>query len=114
VSNRGLCEAQLDTPNGLPAHRSKAVAAYAAANADWLTLASFPGYAPELNPGRGPWADLKGHASANYTPDSIGELQYHLHGTTRGLRRKDHRGLNYHKHAGLLLEDEYLLICEGQ
>ena len=100
--------------DGLPAHRSTVVRDYVQANAHWLALEFFPGYAPELNPVEGLWADLKGHASANYTPDSIGELQHHLHGATRGLRRKDHRGLNYIKHAGLLLEDEYLLICEGQ
>ena len=100
--------------DGLPAHRSTVVRDCVQANAHWLALEFFPGYAPELNPVEGLWADLKGHASANYTPDSIGELQHHLRGTTRGLRRKDRRGLNYTKHAGLLPEDEYLLICEGQ
>ena len=100
--------------DGLPAHRSKLVAAYAQANADWLTLASFPGYAPELNPVEILWADLKGHASANYTPDTIDELQHHLKGATRGLRRKDHRGLGYIKHAGLMSEVEYLQLCKSQ
>jgi len=100
--------------DGLPAHRSTVVRDYVKANAHWLALEFFPGYAPELNPVEGLWADLKGHASANYTPDNIGELQQHLKGTTRGLRRKDHRGLNYIKHTGLLPQDEYTLLCEGQ
>jgi transposase len=100
--------------DGLPAHRSRVVRDCVQANADWLTLEFFPGYAPELNPVEGLWADLKGHASANYTPDSIGELQHHLKGTTRSLRRADHRGLNYIKHTGLLPEDEYTLLCESQ
>jgi transposase len=100
--------------DGLPAHRSKFVAQYVQANAHWLTLEFFPGYAPELNPVEGLWADLKGHASANYTPDSISELQEHLKGTARGLRRKHHRGLNYIKHAGLLSPDEHTELCKGQ
>ena len=100
--------------DGLPAHRSKAVATYVEANAHWLTVARFPGYAPELNPVEGLWADLKGHASANYAPDTIGELDHHLQGATRGLRRKDHRGLGHIKHAGLMLEPEYLQLCESQ
>jgi len=100
--------------DGLPAHRSKFVAEYVQAQAHWLTLESFPGYAPELNPVEGLWADLKGHASANYAPDTIDELDRHLHGATRGLRRKDHRGLGYIKHAGLLREDDYMHLCESQ
>ena len=59
-------------------------------------------------------ADLKGHASANYAPDTLDELDRHLKASTRGLRRKDHRGLGYLKPAGLLLEPEYLQSCESQ
>jgi transposase len=100
--------------DGLPAHRSLVVKDYVTANAHWLTLEFFPGYAPELNPVEGLWADLKGHASANYAPEGLGELQQHLKGATRGLRRKDHRGLNYIKHTGLLSEDEHAELCKGQ
>jgi transposase len=100
--------------DGLPAHRSKLVAEYAKANAHWLTLERLPAYAPELNPVEALWADLKGQASANYAPDTIEELDRHLKGATRGLRRKDHRGLGYIKHAGLMLKPEYLQLCESQ
>lgn len=61
--------------DNLPAHRSRVVKDYVRANNHWLTAEFLPGYAPELNPVEYFWADLKGHASANYTPDSIGELQ---------------------------------------
>jgi hypothetical protein len=82
------------------------------------TRTGWPGVLPrlraEVNPVEGLWADLKGHAIADHTPDSIGELEQHLKGAARGLRRKDRRGVNYIKHAGLLLEDEDAPLCEGQ
>jgi len=100
--------------DGLPAHRSRLVQAYLRTQAHWLTLERFPAYAPELNPVEGLWADLKSHATANYAADTIDELDQHLKGATRRLRRSDGRGLGYIKHTGLVGEQEYRQLCEDQ
>ena len=64
--------------DGLPAHRSKMVQAYLAANQDWLSVERFPGYAPELNPQEYVWSALKGKDLANYCPDETLELAERL------------------------------------
>jgi hypothetical protein len=46
--------------DGLPAHRSKAMAAWLARQRSWLVVEPLPGYAPDLNPVEGLWANLKG------------------------------------------------------
>ena len=56
--------------DGLPAHRSKDVAAFIAQNAEWLQVERFPGYAPELNPVEYLWSALKGKDLANFCPDA--------------------------------------------
>ena len=99
---------------GLPAHRSRLVQKYLRPQAHWLSVARLPAYAPELNPGEGRRADLKSHASVNYAPDTTNELDQHLKGATRRLRRRACRGLVYIKHTGLLGEREYRQLCERQ
>lgn len=64
--------------DGLPAHRSKEVATWIAANADWLTVERFPGYAPELNPVEYLWSVLKGKDLANFCADQTQELAERL------------------------------------
>ena len=100
--------------DGRPAHRSRLVQAYLRTQAHGLTRERFPAYAPELNPVEGLWADLKSHASANYAADTIDELDQHLQGATRRLRRRDGRGLGYLKHTGWVGEQEYRQLCEDQ
>ena len=51
--------------DGLPAHRSRAMAAFLATQRDWLVVERLPGYAPELNPVEQAWANLKGNELAN-------------------------------------------------
>jgi hypothetical protein len=45
--------------DGLPAHRSTAMAAFVASQRDWLVVERLPGYAPELNPAEQLWANLR-------------------------------------------------------
>lgn len=45
--------------DGLPAHRSRAVKAFAAEQKGRVHLECLPGYAPELNPTEGIWKHLK-------------------------------------------------------
>jgi len=51
--------------DGLPAHRSLAMAAWLRRQRSWLVVEPLPGYAPELNPVEGLWANLKGGELAN-------------------------------------------------
>jgi len=100
--------------DGLPAHRSRRVTEFAQRQAPWLQLVRLPAYAPELNPVDYLWAHLKNGSTANYAPDHLGELERHLRGATRRLRRRDHIGLGYLKHAGLLDSCESTRLCKGQ
>jgi DDE superfamily endonuclease len=46
--------------DGLPAHRSLAMAAWLRRQRSWLVVERLPGYAPELNPVEALWSNLKG------------------------------------------------------
>lgn len=100
--------------DGLPSHRSRLTQAHVAAQAPWLTVERFPGYAPELNPLESLWATLKGKDLANYLPESMAELDHHLSRSMRRVRRREDLGLNFIKHAGLITKDEYLQLCKDQ
>jgi transposase len=58
--------------DGLPAHRSKAMAAFLTTQRDWLVVERLPGYAPELNPVEQLWANLKGNELANVACEGLG------------------------------------------
>jgi transposase len=45
--------------DGLPAHRSKAMAAFLVTQRDWLVVERLPSYAPDLNPVEQVWSSLK-------------------------------------------------------
>jgi len=44
----------------------------------------------------------------------LSDLQARVQGATRRLRRRDHIGLGYLKHAGLLDATESTLTCKDQ
>ncbi|WP_235618342.1 transposase [Streptomyces sp. CB02400] len=72
-----------------PVHRSKAVRAWLAANADRIELHLMPGYSPELNPDELLNADLKHHvhaARATSTDDLARETRRFLHRRQRQPR----------------------------
>ena len=54
--------------DGLPAHRSKAMAAWLARQRSWLVTERLPGYAPDLNPVEG----LCGPPPGRWTPGLCG------------------------------------------
>ena len=56
--------------DGLPAHRSKAMAAWLRRQRSWLVVEPLPGYAPELNPVEALWSSLKGVELANLAGDT--------------------------------------------
>ena len=99
--------------DGLPCHRSTQTQGHIASQASWLAVERFPAYAPELNPLEYLWAALKSKHMANYSPDTIAELDEHLSRSMRRVRRRD-MGLNFIKKAALISEAEYMLLCKGQ
>jgi DDE superfamily endonuclease len=60
--------------DGLPAHRSKAMAALLATWRDWLVVERLLGYAPDLNRVEQVWSSLKGNGLANVGAEGLGEV----------------------------------------
>ena len=60
--------------DGLPAHRSKAVANYLKETKGRVWVESLPAYAPELNPIEYLWGNVKGGELANFSPKDLWEL----------------------------------------
>jgi transposase len=50
--------------DGLPAHRSLAMAAWLRRQRSWLVVERLPAYAPELNPVAALWSSLKGRKTS--------------------------------------------------
>jgi len=97
----------------LGAHRSQVTKAHVADQARWLKVEYLPAYAPELNPLEYLWATFKGKDVANYSPDSMHELDHRLRCSVRRVRRRD-LGLSFIKKAGLISKAEYLRLCKDQ
>jgi len=57
--------------DGLPAHRSRHMSDWLAAQRDWLSVERLPGYAPALNPLEQAWDNLKSRELANLCRDTI-------------------------------------------
>jgi transposase len=74
--------------DGLASHRSRPMQAFLRSQRGWLVVERLPGYAPELNPVEGIWANLKGQEFANYAADTLDDLTQHARrGITRVRRR---------------------------
>jgi transposase len=74
--------------DGLPSHRSRPMQAFVRSQRGWLVVERLPGYAPELNPVEGVWANLKGQEFANYAADTLDDLTRQARqGITRVRRR---------------------------
>jgi transposase len=73
--------------DGLPAHRSLAMAAWLGRQRSWLVVERLPGYAPDLNPVEGLWANLKGIELANLAADALEEVTA---AAERGIQRIRH------------------------
>lgn len=87
--------------DGLPAHKSAAMATHLAQQHRWLTVARLPRYAPELNPVEGLWSNLKGQELANLCPEDLGVLAAAVATGLVRLRRKRSLHQGFLQHAGL-------------
>lgn len=74
--------------DGLPAHRSKAIAAYLAQTKGRVWVERLPAYAPELNPIEYLWGNVKGTDVANVSPKDLWELSKHVRDALFKRRRR--------------------------
>jgi transposase len=75
--------------DGAPIHRSHAIQEFLATGAaERLHVERLPAYAPELNPGEGLWAHLKGVELRNVCCFTIRHLRYELRDAVKRVRRK--------------------------
>ena len=89
--------------DGLPAHRSHAMAAWLRQQRSWLVVEPLPGYAPNLNPVEALWSSLKGVELANLAGDTLGEV---IAAAERGIQRvrdTHHLAYSFLHHCGLSL-----------
>jgi putative transposase len=89
--------------DGLPAHRSRVMHAWLRKQRSWLVVEALPGYAPELNPVEGLWANVKGVELANLAGESLDDV---IAAAERGIQRirgTHHLAYSFLRHCGLSL-----------
>jgi transposase len=75
--------------DGAPIHRSHLIQEFLANGAaQWIHLERLPAYAPELNPGEGIWAQLKGVELRNLCCFNMPHLRHELRDAVKRVRRK--------------------------
>ena len=74
--------------DGLSSHWSHKMRAHLDAQRAWLTVERLPAYAPELNPGEGLWAHLKGIELRNVCCFNLPHLRVELQNAVKRVRRK--------------------------
>ena len=75
--------------NGAPIHRSHLIKAFLANGAARrLHMERLPAYAPDLNPGEGLWAHLKGVGPRHVCCFNLGHLRQELRDPVKRVRRK--------------------------
>jgi transposase len=89
--------------DGLPAHRSKAMAAWLRRQRSWLVVERLPGYAPDLNPVEALWANLKGVELANLAADTLQEVTAAAERGIQRIRATHHLAYSFLRHCGLFL-----------
>jgi DDE superfamily endonuclease len=75
--------------DGAPIHRSRAIQGFLANGAAHrIHLERLPAYAPELNPGEGLWAHLKGVELCNVRCFNLPQLKHEVRDAVKRVRRK--------------------------
>jgi putative transposase len=69
----------------------------------WLVVEALPGYAPELNPVEGLWANLKGVELANLAGESLDDVTAATERGIQRIRRTHHLAYSFLRHCGLSL-----------
>ena len=89
--------------DGLPAHRSKAMAAWLGRQRHWLVVERLPGYAPDLNPVEALWSNLKGVELANLAGDTLNDVITAAERGIQSIRDTHHLAYSFLRHCGLSL-----------
>jgi transposase len=89
--------------DGLSAHRSKAMKAWLAGQAHWLTVEALPGYAHDLNPMELVWGNLKNTELANLCPDILDQADTAAHTGLHRIGSSYQLCFNFLDHTGLRL-----------
>ena len=89
--------------DGLPAHRSLAMAAWLRGQRSWLVVEPLPAYAPELNPVEALWANLKGVELTNLAADTLAEVTAAAERGIQRIRSTHHLPYSFLRHCGLSL-----------
>lgn len=87
--------------DGLPAHKSREMAAFLRTQHAWLSIERLPGYAPELNPVEQLWGNVKGQELANQCAHNLKEVAVALRQGMARVRRRPSLAFSFLKHAGL-------------
>jgi transposase len=89
--------------DNLPSHHSRVMGAWLEGQRHWLTVEYLPGYAHDLDPVEGLWANLKGVELANLCRDTIAEvIDAAWHGIGR-VRRESRLLFSFLRHCELEL-----------
>ena len=89
--------------DNLPSHHSRVMGAWLEGQRHWLAVEFLPGYAHDLDPVEGLWANLKGVELANLCRDTIAEV---LEAAQQGIgrvRRESRLLFSFLRHCGLEL-----------
>ena len=89
--------------DGLPAHRSLAMAAWLRGQRSWLVVEPLPGYAPELNPVEALWANLKGVELTNLAGETLQEVIAAAERGIQRIRATHWLAFSFLRHCGLSL-----------
>jgi len=89
--------------DGLPAHRSKAMAAWLRRQRSWLVVEPLPAYAPDLNPVEALWSSLKGVELANLAADTLQDVTTAAERGIQRIRDTHHLAYSFLRHCGLLM-----------
>jgi hypothetical protein len=89
--------------DGLPAHRSKAMAAWLRRQRHWLVVEPLPGYAPDLNPVEALWANLKGVELVNLAGKALEDVIAAAERGVQRIRTTHHLAYSFLRHCGLSL-----------
>lgn len=72
----------------LPAHRSRLVQRFIAAQNGHIVIEFLPAYAPELNPVEYIWGHWKHHELPNFCPKDFAQLSTHARRALRRMQRR--------------------------
>jgi transposase len=89
--------------DNLPSHHSRVMSHWLEGQRHWLTVEYLPGYAHDLDPVEGLWANLKGQELANLCRDPIGEITDAARQGIARVRRESRLLFSFLRHCGLEL-----------